>query len=425
MAVNVGDNASAALSLSGGGCFGAYQVGVIQALLGGRSPATDYQPLNPQVILGTSIGALNAALLLSTRELNLANAVDYVEHTWIDDISSTGPSGNGLLRFRGNPAHFLRPPMANEGVFEPIVQLGKDALVSARDWFHRGLKFLDDGEDLEQRFLELFDIGSLVSVEPFVRLIKDRVFPELMRRSGRKIRIPATNWRTGELRIFTEEEMTPEIGRLAVQASTALPGIFPPVEIQGEPYADGGLHMNTPLEPAIAAGANVIHAVHMDPNVSSIALPRMRNTFSSIYRLAVIAWAGVVDRDIETVSLLNRGLELLERGAKSGLEPGDVRSMLLALGGYNQNDANGYRKIAIHRYYPQSPRGETVRWLNFGRTQIERLIKRGFEDTLQHDCVRNQCVVPQINQSGESLTRQIRSLAGAISVSDPVKVTLQ
>ena len=278
-----------------------------------------------------------------------------------------------------------------------------------RDWFHRGIKFFEKDANLEERFLELFDIGSLISVQPLVNLINTHVFPDL-RRSGRQIRIPATNWRTGQLRIFTEEDMTPEIGRLIVQASTAMPGLFPSVEIQGEPYADGGLHMNTPLEPAISLRANVIHAVYMDPDASSIALPRVRNIFSSIYRMAVIAWSGVIQRDIEIAANINRGIELLEKGTEEDPGSHDIKSMLSALGRHDPDAPHGYSKITVHRYYPQSGPHEKVRWLNFGRAQVARLIGRGFEDTVQHDCVRNKCVVPQIGRRAGSLKRLAKSL---------------
>ena len=54
-----------AVILSGGGANGAYEVGVLKALLTGQSPATDFQPLDPDIFTGTSVGAFNAALLVS------------------------------------------------------------------------------------------------------------------------------------------------------------------------------------------------------------------------------------------------------------------------------------------------------------------------------------------------------------------------
>jgi hypothetical protein len=187
---------------------------------------------------------------------------------------------------------------------------------------------------------------------------------------------------------------------LAIQASTALPGIFPSVEIDGEPYADGGLQMNTPIAPAILAGADVIHAVHMDPDVSSIGLPKVRSTFTSIYRLAVFTWATSVERDIERIASVNRGLELLENGVRAGVDCGQIELALSATGRRKQIGASAFRPITIHRYYPERRPGETFRWLDCGKEHVTSLIQRGFDDTVRHDCIRNRCVTPKISKSG-------------------------
>jgi NTE family protein len=51
------DAGETALVLSGGGAYGAFSVGVIKALFAGRSPSTGYQPLQPGIFTGTSVGA--------------------------------------------------------------------------------------------------------------------------------------------------------------------------------------------------------------------------------------------------------------------------------------------------------------------------------------------------------------------------------
>ena len=368
------------------------------ALLNGRSPAPGHRPIDPTVLLGTSIGSLNAALLLSSQESSLAGAVDDLRRTWMNEISSSGSSGNGLIRFRGRPAIFDRPGVGERTGNDVFSNIAEDAIFTLRDCFSRGVKFLQGDANFEQRFLELFDLGSVVSVQPMIELIQRRIHPDRIRLSGRKLRIPATNWRTGQLRVFTEEHMTGTLGHLAIQASTALPGIFPSVEIEGEPYADGGLQMNTPIAPAIVAGADVIHAVHMDPDVSSIGLPKVRNTFSSIYRLAVFAWATSVERDIERIASVNRGLELLEKSIRAGVDPDEIELALSAMGRRRPGGAPAFRPITVHRYYPEKRSGETMRWLDCGKEQVTSLIQRGFDDTLRHDCVRNRCVTPQITQ---------------------------
>ena len=59
---------SQAIVLSGGASQGAYHAGVLKALFRGESPATNYEPLQPDVFTGTSAGSFNAAALLGEIE---------------------------------------------------------------------------------------------------------------------------------------------------------------------------------------------------------------------------------------------------------------------------------------------------------------------------------------------------------------------
>ena len=63
--------------------------------------------------------------------------------------------------------------------------------------------------------------------------------------------VAATLVRTGEARLFQDTEVTAEV----LLASACLPQLFPPVEIGGERYCDGGFASNPPLRPLIEAGA--------------------------------------------------------------------------------------------------------------------------------------------------------------------------
>src|SRR5437868_3503224 len=83
----IGVNANpSAIVLSGGGATGAYEVGVLKALLGGASPATNFSPLRPDIISGTSIGAFNAAALVSRSWESCLAAVTHLEQVWKDII---------------------------------------------------------------------------------------------------------------------------------------------------------------------------------------------------------------------------------------------------------------------------------------------------------------------------------------------------
>src|SRR6266508_142529 len=91
-----------ALVLSGGGAYGAYEVGVVQALF-------EKQVLGAiEVVTGTSVGAFNAALLAAHG--GGPGAVARLHDVWLHRIAAASPgAGNGVLRIRGNLLDLLRP----------------------------------------------------------------------------------------------------------------------------------------------------------------------------------------------------------------------------------------------------------------------------------------------------------------------------
>ena len=110
------------------------------------------------------------------------------------------------------------------------------------------------------RFLSPSHMNPL-NINPLKQLIERFVDFEALRNSDRELFISATNAQTGDLRIFTRDELTAE----AVMASACLPLLFRPVEIDGVPYWDGGYVSNPPLLPFLqtsrqrgrAAGADL------------------------------------------------------------------------------------------------------------------------------------------------------------------------
>ncbi len=71
-----------AVVLSGGGAYGAYQLGCLRALFEGRSPSTNGQAVDPAIVTGTSAGALNGALLLSNETATPREALEYLDDIW-------------------------------------------------------------------------------------------------------------------------------------------------------------------------------------------------------------------------------------------------------------------------------------------------------------------------------------------------------
>jgi NTE family protein len=211
-----------ALLLQGGGALGAYQGGVYEAL-----SETD---IHPNWIAGISIGAINAAIIAG----NPPNSrVDRLREFW------TQVTSNGLWDCSASPFVDLARSddarnLLNQVSANFAAACGASGFFSARalmPWLQPGgtlgATSFYDTKDLKHTLERLVDF--------------DRLNAGMTRFSA-----GAVNVRTGNFVYFdtTSHTIAPE----HVMASGALPPGFPPVEIDGEQYWDGGLVSNTPLQ---------------------------------------------------------------------------------------------------------------------------------------------------------------------------------
>ena len=391
-----GNGCRHAVILSGGGASGAYEVGVLKGLFAGDSPATNYTPLMPDIFTGTSIGAYNASLLVAEIINKGFAAIDYLEHIWLDVMPQDDDTGhNFIARYRGDPFEYFSPKVLLGNPFGDSLQLAQDASFFARDFYRRGLVFFLSSDDIETRLLKLFDSSAIISNEPERRLIEKTINFQNIRQSDKVLKVAATNWGTGELRVFGNNDLTDELGPKAVLASTAIPGIFPQIEIQDEYYADGGVVMNTPMNVAIDAGADILHVIYLDPEVKAIPLLPVRNTIDTFSRLFAIQFAATVNRDIAVAQQINLGLDIVKRAAGGGPMSGrDVRPFILAAQRLSRvEDYSKYRQITIHRYQPRDTLRGVLGLLNFNREKSLDLISRGFQDAIYHNCKASNCVI--------------------------------
>ena len=92
--------------------------------------------------------------------------------------------------------------------------------------------------------------------------------------------VSATDLEKGGQRIFSSGELIP-----ALMASCAIPVVFPPVQVNGVYYVDGGISSNLPVEPFLAAKDKVV-AVHVNPLPPFIPGRRgVRRTMDRIWHL--------------------------------------------------------------------------------------------------------------------------------------------
>jgi len=181
-----------AFVLSGGGVLGAAQVGQLRALIEAG--------VVPDLLVGTSVGALNAAAVAADPT---PAGVDLLADVWLS----------------------LR---------------GEDLFPGTR--VQRALHFVRKGDHLY----------SNEGIRALVRKLPIRTFEE----TQRPISIVAANLRTGAEHVFETGAIAPPL-----VATTALPGIFPPVLIEGELYVDGGIVNNVPISVAVELGARRIYVL--------------------------------------------------------------------------------------------------------------------------------------------------------------------
>lgn len=185
---------SVAFVLGGGGHLGANEVGMLQALL--------ERGISPDLVVGTSVGALNGVAIAADPSPAM---VERLRQAWLDlgreRVFASALGGAGNLVRKGTHLHS-----------------------------NRNLRRLIEGLLPVSRFEELQVPFQCVAAS---------------------IERAAEHW-------FTSGPIVP-----AILASAAVPGLLPPVEIGGEHFYDGGLVNSIPVERAVQLGATDVYILHV------------------------------------------------------------------------------------------------------------------------------------------------------------------
>jgi NTE family protein len=192
--------------LGGGGHMGAYEVGMLRALL--------EADIRPDLVVGTSVGALNGAAIASDPTLAM---VDRLRSLWcgLDDDKIFGGSflAGALNMFRSR-THLH----GNEQLRELIGRLASATLIE-----NLPVRFQCVAASVERAAEQWFDSGPLAE---------------------------------------------------AVLASCAVPGVLPPVEIGGEHFIDGGVVNSIPISRAVELGADEIYVLHVGRIEAPLTVPK-------------------------------------------------------------------------------------------------------------------------------------------------------
>jgi NTE family protein len=194
--------------LQGGGALGAYQAGVYEVL--------DANALQPHWVAGISIGAINAALIVGN------------------------PPAQRIARLR----EFWETVTAAYASLFPLT-VGMEA----RSVFNGTMATIDTIFGLPGFFtprMPSFRAISFYDTAPLKATLEKLVDFDLLNSGAVRLSVGAVNVRSGNFIYFDTREQ--RLDARHIMASGALPPGFPPIEIDGEWYWDGGLVSNTPLQ---------------------------------------------------------------------------------------------------------------------------------------------------------------------------------
>jgi NTE family protein len=217
-----------ALVFQGGGALGAYQGGVYQAL--------HEAGIEPDWVIGTSIGAINGAIIAGNEP---GRRLERLREFW-DRMERKSP-------WAAAPVPFAQLPFALPFA-QPLALLGGNIAAQMMTIFsgvagyfspNRALAFgLNAAVGVEQ--------AGFYSIDALHETLGSLVDFKHINANQPRLTVGAVNVRSGKMHYFDSRDMPLTLNH--VLASGALPPAFPAIRIDGDPYWDGGIYSNTPVE---------------------------------------------------------------------------------------------------------------------------------------------------------------------------------
>ena len=316
------------LALQGGGAHGAFTWGVLDHLLeDGR--------IHIAGVSGTSAGAMNAVML-----------------------------ADGLARGGGDEA---RKRLAE---FWRAASIGGDLPGAQRAALDRVLALMPVNAspvrfmvDTMSQMLSPYDLNPL-NINPLKGLIERFVdFDAIRAFKDLDIFISATNVHSGRLRVFTREEINADV----VMASAALPLVFRAVEIEGEPYWDGGFTGNPAILPLIEAN-------EIDDVLVVQISPLSRNTTPTsardiMHRVNEITFNSSLDSELRAIEYIGR---IAGKRGKAASQAGSIKVHRIVLDSTGKKLGTGTGLNADYDFFAVLHRA--------GRRAARRFLDEHFND---------------------------------------------
>ncbi len=255
------------LALQGGGSHGAFTWGVLDRLL-------EEPWLKVEAISGTSAGAMNAAVLVS----------GYMQ-------------GGERGAREALDAYWNR--VAEAAKFSPIQRSPLDRLMNR--WT------LDTSPaylvmDLMSRVVSPYNLNPL-GLNPISDILRESIDFDHLGEASIKLFITATNVHTGRGRVFRNKEITPDV----LLASACLPTMFQAIEIDGEPYWDGGFVGNPTITPLVReSDAPDVILIQINPRERR-ETPRTASEI--LNRLNEISFNASLMKEVRMIALLRQAAD--------------------------------------------------------------------------------------------------------------------
>ena len=329
------------LVFQGGGALGAYQGGVYQAL--------HEAGIEPDWVVGTSMGAINGAIIAGN---DVDSRLDRLREFWERIERKPLWGDTPWSQMAGNAADYFTTIFGGiPGYFSPnrAVAWGLNALVG-----------------VEQ--------AAFYTIDDLRKTVSDVVDFERIKTKHPRLTVGAVNVRTGKMNYFDSREVPITLDH--VLASGAVPPGFPAIRIDGDAYWDGGLYSNTPIEVVFDDNPrrdSVVFSVQIFP----IAGPEPESVMQVLSRQKDIQFASRADSHIprqEHIHQLRHMVrELIRLMPESLRETPEVKEMA----GYGCGTLMHIVRINA----TPSDHEDYLRDLDFSRSGIQRRWQSGYADT--------------------------------------------
>lgn len=288
------------LVLSGGGARGAYEVGVLQGMREALHPARDARPMF-QVIAGTSVGAINGAWLAANAHV-ADHRVEGLAQVWRSLVLRHHLRVDLLgLASWASPFRLFRKPSTRDED-GPVERFGRSVLNprALEELVADRIDWTQLHQNVNEGRLKAFVVAAL-----HIGTGNTTMFAELA---------PGAEFKA--MRHPRRVAHRTHIDMQHVLASAAIPVLFPARRIAGSFFVDGGLRFNTPISPAIRAGADKLVVVTLrfepvasKPHDSTDEYPSVLFLLGKIFNALLI---DPVAYDLQVLQRFNRLMEVID-----------------------------------------------------------------------------------------------------------------